>query len=830
MMSSLERAPPPARAPLLLLLLLGASASASASAASAGAVNGAAPSPSPSPPRRSLLQQQPQPQPQQAQPEPRSSTSSSSQSSQNQNDIDGRTLPLAGAPASSGGRGRSSAEGGFTADGFGFGFGGAGPINLGPGGFGPQIYETIFGSNLNTGFVSAASQATSNLAGPDAGGPLRDALFAALPAGVRGALGADVVSLVGYDAGDRLLGQLGTFGSSAAVGELVPAGCIGPIFTVSLSSGVCTVDGGGEDDDDEEGGGKGGDGKKGAPPVAEAADGGGFSKKHGHRDEPSSTPLPPSRSPVTCTPPVASFVATPLTCNLPYRSAATLSGPSLGGVAFPLAAARSLDLLGAPLAFGAGAALNVTRLYLGYSGATRRLLNDLGVYRWYNYAGQVAAAELLRIQAAIIAGATPALRATSSGRITTPYVGLPGGTARPGGIGGLLGVGALSQSVTVPRAFNASEVGGEGQEAGAPPPAAAAAVAAHAAARELMQREADALPPVLRSAAAALAGAAAATQDGSAAAAGAREVAEAADELGRRIAARLGVDVGGARGGGAFGAGSGVALLSALARGDLAGVRRALGRSPLHQRQRQQEEEQNQTRAADAAAAEAEAGGGGGASAAAAARGSDGEEEDALPPYMTAPEQQALIMEGGDKPAGTANPYRRHVAAATADAGRAGTGKRLARSTAADAAADAAAAAAAGTGAPPPSPSPSLQPSPVESAQSALDPLLVSSEDVGADVIRAIMALSASPSLSSEAGAAAEPAPAAPDSEAPAGDLLTSEDGQMLDLAEVVAAATRRAEEQGVGGGMSGEEEGAGSGSDAAAAGDRRRRRQRRRR
>jgi hypothetical protein len=781
-------------------------------------------------------------------------SSSSSSPSSSDPVVDGRTLPLAGAPATSAGRGRPSSAGGFTADGFRFGFGGLGPLNLGPGGFGPQIYEAVFGSNLNTGFVASASQATSSLAGPDAGGPLRDALFAVLPRPLRDALGADVVSLVGYDAGDRLLGGLfGAYGAAGAVGELVPAGCIGPIVTLSLASGVCTVDGGGGGGDEKEGGeGKGGGGGEKAPAAqASSFDGGGqHHRRRGGSENPPAPEEKPARSAVTCTPPVASLVATPLACNLPYRSAAQLAGPALGGVRLPLAPARAADLLGAPLALGAGAALNVTRLYLGYSGATRRLLNDLGVYRWYNYAGQVAAAELLRIQAAIIAGATPALRSTSAGRVATPFLGGVAG----GGAGSALGLGALVRprgAGLVPRGAAGSGLNATGGGA-----EAAAALAA-----ELMQRQADALPPLLRSAAAALAGAAAATRGGggSAAAAGAREVAEAADELGRRIAARLGVEPGGGLGG----VGSGVALLSALARGDLAGVRRALGRAPAQVVRERRAAAAQADAAAAAAAAATEAAAGKTTRTAQGDLGGGGDDEKEAPPppppaFMSAAEQQAFVLAGGSadggggsrgRGAGSTNPYRRHMAAAAEGSARAG--RRLARSTSADAAAQADAAGGPDAGDGPPS-----QPSAAERAQAALDPMLVSGEDVGADVIRAIMGLAAgnSPAAAAAAAAGAGPPPPppladddGPPSSAPApaptggggsggGLLLSSDADGQIDLAAAVAAETARAEEEGGGGGGGEEEQGgqeatgsSSSGSDGAAAGDRRRRRRRRR-
>jgi hypothetical protein len=51
-----------------------------------------------------------------------------------------------------------------------------------------------------------------------------------------------------------------------------------------------------------------------------------------------------------------------------------------------------------------GAALNVTRLFLGYNAATRRVLNDFGVQNWYNYLSNFAQIELFRIGAALIDG------------------------------------------------------------------------------------------------------------------------------------------------------------------------------------------------------------------------------------------------------------------------------------------------------------------------------------------------------------------------------------------------------------------------------------------
>lgn len=761
----------------LALLLFAASASAASAAAP---LTGPAPPPltTAAPPRRTRLQSEGG----DARADNRPLRSSSSTGASGRSDstttttTNGRTLPLAGAPASGSRRDGT----GFTADGFPFGFGGAGPINLGPRGFGPQIYETVFGSNLNTGFVSSVSQAVPNLAGVDAGGPLRDALFALLPSpGVRAALGADVVSLVGYDAADRLLAQLvGTLGSGASEGERVPAGCIGPIFTVSLSSGECTV---------ADGGGGGEEGGAAAAASADAAA--------------SITTTPAAK--VTCTPPTASFIATPLTCNLPYRSASSLSGPSLGGAAFPLAPARSIDLVGAPLAFGAGAALNVTRLYLGYSAGTRRLLNDLGVYRWYNYAGQVAAAELLRIQAAIVTGATPALRTTSGGRLTRG--GGIGGFGR-GGVGGLAGIGLAMQGLR-PRA---AALNGSAE-------AEAAAVRRQLLLRR-MEREAASLPPLLRSVAAAMAGTVAATtarEGGSSAVAGAREVAEAADELGRRIAARLGAASGG-------GEGSGVALLSALARADLAGVRQALGRSSAQRRLLQSAVE------AAAAAKRGGEGGGGAAAQPALQRPPDEEQPEQLPPsssssYMTAAEQQALLM-GNKGKERSGNPYRRHEAEAAGEGavdGIARTREALAAAAAEREAASAAAAKAAGAPVPAPSSPPPLR-SAAERAQSALDPMLVSSEDVGADVIRAIMELSA-PSGADGGEEPSKPASlrGAADAEKQdeGNDLLASEGG---DLAAAVAAETARGaapESGGVGGAV--------SGSDSASGGERRRRRRR---
>eukprot|EP00879_Flechtneria_rotunda_P004220 GHRR01004468.1.p1 GENE.GHRR01004468.1~~GHRR01004468.1.p1 ORF type:complete len:443 (+),score=94.05 GHRR01004468.1:532-1860(+) len=230
----------------------------------------------------------------------------------------------------------------FTFDGFGFGFGGLFPAQGAFNNFALQVYNVLIRDIFNSGLNEYVARSISN-------NPINPLDVVSPEIGDR--LGRDVVSFFGYDFWDRLIERYYT-PASASLGELVDAGCAGPTYGVTVNGYDCEI----MDD-----------------------------------------------GTVECTKPTVTLQSTPLTCNLPYRSAASLEGAS-----WTYEQVFGLERngeIGPPAdVYSFGAAVNVTVPYLGYSANLQKLLNDFGVQQWYQFLGNLVLNELLRIQAALLDG------------------------------------------------------------------------------------------------------------------------------------------------------------------------------------------------------------------------------------------------------------------------------------------------------------------------------------------------------------------------------------------------------------------------------------------
>jgi hypothetical protein len=113
---------------------------------------------------------------------------------------------------------------------------------------------------------------------------------------------------------------------------LVPAGCVGPVYALTIDGGRCTEDA--------------------------------------------------ATSAVACTAPEIALTSTPLTCNLPHYSACGVVGGALRA-RLPLGALRAGVLGRPPGVYNLGRTYNLTRQQLGFSTRLRKVLNDFGVQKWY---------------------------------------------------------------------------------------------------------------------------------------------------------------------------------------------------------------------------------------------------------------------------------------------------------------------------------------------------------------------------------------------------------------------------------------------------------------
>ncbi|PNH10037.1 hypothetical protein TSOC_003265 [Tetrabaena socialis] len=240
-----------------------------------------------------------------------------------------------GFSGSSGGDGGSPVFGNppsaFTFGGFPFGYGGLGVSTAGQ--LDDLFVRAFFNRIFNLPFYGYVAQALPNqLARP----------LDLLPPGLRARFDRTVVTPVGYDLLDRLADVFINAPAAVAGGELVPGGCIGPIYSFGVLGGNCSFgDGGG-------GGGSGGGGDAGGS--------------------------------ITCTQPSVRFTASPITCNLPYRSGCRIRGLQYR-LELPLGPRAGGYLGPAPAVYQAGVAVNLTRVWLGFNFNSRRVLNDFGVLR-----------------------------------------------------------------------------------------------------------------------------------------------------------------------------------------------------------------------------------------------------------------------------------------------------------------------------------------------------------------------------------------------------------------------------------------------------------------
>ncbi|GLC49131.1 hypothetical protein PLESTB_000185800 [Pleodorina starrii] len=249
--------------------------------------------------------------------------------------------------ASGGGRGRTfptQAASPVTFGGFPYGYGGLAVTT--PGQVDDLIIRAVFNRLFNFPFYGYFAESLPNqLTRP----------IELLPPPLRSRLDRTVVTRVGYDVLDRLSELLVT-PPDAAPGELIPAGCIGPVFSFGVRGGNCSVS--------------------------------------------------PDDGSVTCTQPSVRLTASPLTCNLPYRSGCVIDGV-LYRKQVPLGP-RSGGYLGpSPAVYQAGVGLNLTRVWLGFNLQARRLLQDFGLIRWYAYLVQFLSFELDRIAVALVAPNPP---------------------------------------------------------------------------------------------------------------------------------------------------------------------------------------------------------------------------------------------------------------------------------------------------------------------------------------------------------------------------------------------------------------------------------------
>ncbi|KAG2500577.1 hypothetical protein HYH03_001347 [Edaphochlamys debaryana] len=270
---------------------------------------------------------------------------------------------------------------GFTFGGFPFGYGGLSVTTAGQ--LDDLFVRAIFNRLLNYPFYGYLAQSLPNqLTRP----------IDLLPQPARARLGRAVVTPVGLDVLDRLSALL-VRSPVAAPGALVPGGCIGPIFSFGVLGGNCSADT-----------------KTGA---------------------------------VTCSQPSVRLTASPLICNLPYRSGCRIRGVDFRAQ-IPLGPTAGGYLGPAPALYQAGVAANLTRVWLGFNLNARRALNDFGVLRWYAYLVQFLSFELVRASRALIVQAAQQ-EAVLAARVAAAGGGGGGagggnGTAGGGG-GGVVGGG-----------------------------------------------------------------------------------------------------------------------------------------------------------------------------------------------------------------------------------------------------------------------------------------------------------------------------------------------------------------------------------------------------
>ncbi|KAJ9507128.1 hypothetical protein QJQ45_004717 [Haematococcus lacustris] len=223
-----------------------------------------------------------------------------------------------------------------------------------------------------------------------------------LPQVVQNALRRDVTQLVGYDAPDRFFALL--YGlPSASPGRIVPAGCVGPIYTLAVNGGNC------------------------------------------------STSL--TTGEVACTPPSLTLAISPLQCTGFYRIGAAFRGPIVRPVV-PLSPIRGGYLGGRPGVFDFGTAVNLTRVQLGFNVNARRVLNDFGVTRWYDYLVSFLGFLFLRASRTLLSTPVNTLLRNANVNVSAPGAaagGLPGlnASSPPGGVlpgtGGVLRSAGLAQ-------------------------------------------------------------------------------------------------------------------------------------------------------------------------------------------------------------------------------------------------------------------------------------------------------------------------------------------------------------------------------------------------
>ncbi|KAI8462875.1 MAG: hypothetical protein J3K34DRAFT_527441 [Monoraphidium minutum] len=249
-------------------------------------------------------------------------------------DLAQRQLPGLGG-AAAGGETFEVSPSPFTLDGFPFGFGGVEPVDRGIDGFTYVVYDALFRNTLNTGLGVYLG----------AGIPNDVSLTSFLFPEVQRALSRDVVAAFGLDADEAYLRQF-LQRAAADPGTSVPSGCVAPIYSLQVDGGSCEV----QDD--------------GA---------------------------------VECSPATVRLSSSPLTCNLLFQSA-----PSLAGQRFAYSRdfgeARSGFVGPPPGLYQFGATYNLTRLYLGFNAATRRVLNDFGASQWFTFLANFATANALRLR------------------------------------------------------------------------------------------------------------------------------------------------------------------------------------------------------------------------------------------------------------------------------------------------------------------------------------------------------------------------------------------------------------------------------------------------
>ncbi|KAF6258993.1 hypothetical protein COO60DRAFT_1638722 [Scenedesmus sp. NREL 46B-D3] len=237
----------------------------------------------------------------------------------------------------------------FTFDGFGFGTGGWFPGGGLFDGFATNIYNIVFRDIFNTGLTEYVARALPN----DLGNPLNfiPPEVAGFPVGTR--LGRDVVSVFGFDWFDRYIRQYYTFASASRATWSMQDACL------EVNGGECEI-----------------------------------------KDDGS----------VECANPSIMLKGSPLTCNLPYRQAASLETFACAARGRRLAVSATFGtardgVLGPPASlYNFGANVNITNPNLGFNAQLNRIANDFGVQQWWQFTGQLIINELFRIQAALVSG------------------------------------------------------------------------------------------------------------------------------------------------------------------------------------------------------------------------------------------------------------------------------------------------------------------------------------------------------------------------------------------------------------------------------------------